>query len=134
VEIREDEKVIWQQDIEAITSPYQGAGIYQFPTIEPHGEKEHAIVIRKINGDPQHNLSFLIYDMYGYNPYPAGKAESQNLINRDGALMFSLSYEYDGTYMSKGTYWMLLILAEILPLWGLVYSLHMYLKTKREKN
>lgn len=113
VDLLENREAIETEYIYASDSAYQGVGIFSFDTIIPDNEKEYAIQIRKIRGNKEHNLSFLVYDMYGYNPYPGGAIESVSKKGRDAALMFSLSFEYDGKYISQEKYIGMFMAAEL---------------------
>ena len=56
----------------------------------------------------------MTYDMYGYNPYPEGKIQALASKGRNAALLFQLSLEYDGYYISTYKYIALVAMAELL--------------------
>lgn len=121
VKILEDKNAIWSETIDASVSPYHGVGMYTFPTIVPDKSKEYAICIEKTAGANDCNLEFLVYDMYGYNPYPGGAVMSEELLDRNVALMFALTYEYDANYMSMLQYIFIFIILECIPVLCLGY-------------
>ena len=114
VDVLENEKPLRTEYIYAAETAYRGIGIYLFDTIIPDDEKEYAIQIQKIDGDKDKSLCFVTYDMYGYNPYPEGKIQALASKGRNAALLFQLSLEYDGYYISTYKYIALFAMAELL--------------------
>lgn len=110
VQLREtDGKILFEEEIYASGTGYNGAGIYDFDKVIPE-KGDYEISMRKIAGEPEHDLEFVIYDMYGYTPYPAG----QLYLKMDGrsgekkimtaSLLFSISEESRESYTSAGKY------------------------------
>lgn len=104
VQLRETEgEVLFEEEIHTEGTGYNGAGIYDFETIIPE-KAEIEISMSKISGEPEDDLEFVVYDMYGYTPYPGG----QLYLKTDGAagkeekltasLLFSVSEEKTESY------------------------------------
>ena len=137
VDFLENRKAIQTEYIDASESDYQGFGIFSFDTIIPDDEMEYAIQIQKISGDKDCNLHFLVYDMYGYNPYPGGSIQSVSKKDRDAALMFELSLEYEGKYISQKKYIWMFVAAELFlagELFCVLNSEKDFFKKKRKKH
>ena len=137
VDFLENRKAIQTEYIDASESDYQGFGIFSFDTIIPDDEMEYAIQIQKISGDKDCNLNFLVYDMYGYNPYPGGSIQSVSKKDRDAALMFELSLEYEGKYISQKKYIWMFVAAELFlagELFCVLNSEKDLFKKKRKKH
>lgn len=89
----------------ASQSDYNGAGIYDFETVQP--DPASCIEIRKISGSAECNLQFVLYDMYGYTPYPGGDLR---LVNGSGetklqaSLLFLITNELQEPYTTPAKY------------------------------
>lgn len=99
-------KIVFEEEIRAAGTPYNGAGIYDFEEVVPKDEA-YELCVEKTGGDPEDDLEFVIYDMYGYQPYPAGNLylkEGGEIKEMTASLLFSVSGEYEGSYMGKIKY------------------------------
>lgn len=99
-------QLVFEEEIRAAGTPYNGAGIYDFGEVSPK-DGAYELKVEKTAGDPEDDLEFVVYDMYGYQPYPAGNL----YLNKNGeieemtaSLLFSVSREYEGSYMGKIKY------------------------------
>ena len=102
---RDGSHIYMQEQITASQSGYNGAGIYDFETVKP--ALASCIEIRKISGSAECNLQFVLYDMYGYTPYPGGNLR---LVNGGGetklqaSLLFLLTNELQAPYTTSAKY------------------------------
>lgn len=107
-------RVLFEEEIRGEGTGYNGAGIYDFERIEPE-DTCYEIGVSKISGEPEDDLEFVVYDMYGYTPYPggrlyirqiaAGNTESEEEVEEPGAsMLFSLSEEKKESYASVPGY------------------------------
>lgn len=107
-------RVLFEEEIRGEGTGYNGAGIYDFERITPENTC-YEISVDKVSGAPEDDLEFVVYDMYGYTPYPggqlyirknnAGNEESAEGIEELGAsLLFSLSEEKAECYASVPEY------------------------------
>ncbi len=102
---RDGSRIYMQEQITASQSDYNGAGIYDFETVQP--AIASCIEIRKISGSAECNLQFVLYDMYGYTPYPGGDLW---LVNGAGetklqaSLLFLLTNELQAPYTTPAKY------------------------------
>ena len=109
VELRESanaDYVLYTTDIAATGTGYNGAGIYDFPTIVPEGTA-YEIVMYKIGGEPEHDLEFVVYDMPGYTPYALGElmlAKGQQTETLQASLLFAVSEEKTEAYTGMKKY------------------------------
>lgn len=100
------QNIVLEEEIRAAGTAYNGAGIYEFEEVVPK-ETAYELCLEKIEGSPEDDLEFVIYDMYGYQPYPAGNLylkESGEQKETTASLLFSVSQEYQGSYMGKIKY------------------------------
>ncbi|MBP3459464.1 MAG: hypothetical protein J6K58_09655 [Lachnospiraceae bacterium] len=110
VQLREtDGEILFEEEIHARGTGYNGAGIYDFEKVIPK-KGDYEISLCKIAGEPDHDLEFVIYDMYGYTPYPAGQLYLKTDTEGSGkqimtaSLLFSISEESRESYTSAGKY------------------------------
>lgn len=99
-------KIVFEEEIRAAGTPYNGAGIYDFEEVIPK-DPAYELCMEKTGGDPEDDLEFVIYDMYGYQPYSAGNLylkENGEIKEMTASLLFSVSREYEGSYMGKIKY------------------------------
>lgn len=102
---RDGSCVYMKEQIMASQSDYNGAGIYDFETVQP--DPASCIEIRKISGSAECNLQFVLYDMYGYTPYPGGDLR---LVNGSGetklqaSLLFLITNELQAPYTTPAKY------------------------------
>lgn len=109
VELREcanADHVLYTADIAAPGTGYNGAGIYDFPTIVPE-DIAYEIVMYKTGGEPEHDLEFVVYDMPGYTPYALGelvltKGKQTELLQ--ASLLFAISEEKTEAYTGTKKY------------------------------
>ena len=106
---RDSGRIVFKEEIRGEGTGYNGAGIYDFERVVPEGEA-YELSLEKTGGNPEDDLEFVIYDMYGYQPYPAGslylneKKENGTKKEMTASLLFSVSEEYQGSYMGKIKY------------------------------
>ena len=100
--------VLFEEEIRGEGTGYNGAGIYDFERFVP-GDICYEIGVKKISGRPEDDLEFVVYDMYGYTPYPGGqlyiresdggdKEGAKEIVELDASLLFSLSEEKQESY------------------------------------
>lgn len=102
----DSQNIVFEEEIRAAGTAYNGAGIYEFEEVVPK-ETAYELCLEKIEGSPEDDLEFVVYDMYGYQPYPAGNLylkESGEQREMAASLLFSVSQEYQGSYMGKIKY------------------------------
>lgn len=112
VSLREEgsQNIVFQEEIRATGTPYNGAGIYDFEEVIPE-ETTYELWVEKTEGNPEDDLEFVVYDMYGYQPYAAGdlySEENGKTEEMTASLLFLVSREYQGSYMGK-IYYMIFI-------------------------
>lgn len=101
--------ILFEEEIRAQGTGYNGAGIYDFDTVVPQND-DYEIRVYKTAGEPDHDLEFVVYDMYGYTPYPAGqlyftgKGTEEEKQEMTASLLFSISEESRESYASVGNY------------------------------
>lgn len=95
-----------KEHVVAAENGMNGAGIYDFPTVNPNGECK--ISIQKKAGSEDCDLQFVLYDMYGYTPYPGGALEvydqNGNCRVTDASLLFLLTEEKVASYTTPKKY------------------------------
>lgn len=93
-------------EIVASEGGYNGAGVYDFETQVNAGKSQ--ISIRKISGSENCDLQFVLYDMYGYTPYPGGglsmKRADGTQEELTASMLFLVSEEVNRTYCSMSKY------------------------------
>lgn len=98
--------VVFETEIHAAGTGYNGAGIYDFETVDP-AEGDYEIAMGKISGMPSDDLEFVVYDMYGYTPYSDGELslakEGEKRI-LTASLLFSVSEEKTESYTTPQKY------------------------------
>ena len=102
---RDGSHIYMQEQITASQSDYNGAGIYDFETVKP--AIASCIEIRKISGSAECNLQFVLYDMYGYTPYPGGDLRLANGAGEtklQASLLFLLTNELQAPYITSAKY------------------------------
>ena len=102
---RDGSHIYMQEQITASQSDYNGAGIYDFETVKPAIASR--IEIRKISGSAECNLQFVLYDMYGYTPYPGGDLRLANGAGEtklQASLLFLLTNELQAPYITSAKY------------------------------
>ncbi len=112
VSLREEggQNIVFQEEIRAAGTPYNGAGIYDFKEVIPE-KTTYELWVEKIGGNPEDDLEFVVYDMYGYQPYAAGDLyleENGKTEEMTASLLFLVSREYQGSYTGK-IYYMIFI-------------------------
>ncbi len=101
-----DGNVMYTADINAAGTGYNGAGIYDFPTIVPQNTS-YEIVMYKTGGKPEHDLEFVVYDMPGYTPYASGEltlTEGKQKEHLQASLLFAVSEEKTEAYTGVKKY------------------------------
>lgn len=94
--------VLWEETIEAMGQPYQGAFQKQFQTVAA-SEEPYFLTLSKIGGSEGNTLAFVTYDCGGYDPYPLGKM-SINGKDRGADLCLLVSEETVGPYVTAKRY------------------------------
>lgn len=112
VSLREEgsQNIVFEEEIRAAGTPYNGAGIYDFEEVIPE-ETAYELWVEKTEGNPEDDLEFVVYDMYGYQPYAAGNLYSEENGKTEemtASLLFLVSREYQGSYTGK-IYYMIFI-------------------------
>lgn len=105
-------KTVFETLIQAAGTGYNGAGIYDFETVTPENE-EYELIIEKTGGAPEDDLEFVLYDMYGYQPYPGGELSlctETDEKKMTSSLLFSVSMEQKTSYVGKKEYVILISL------------------------
>lgn len=110
--------VVFETEIDAAGTGYNGAGIYDFETVDPSWQ-DYEIAAEKISGMPSDDLEFVVYDMYGYTPYSAGELSLREADKRadekadkksnekqtlTASLLFSVSEETTESYTTPRKY------------------------------
>lgn len=118
IQLREqDGRVLFEEEIRGEGTGYNGAGIYDFERITP-GNTRYEISVSKVSGAPEDDLEFVVYDMYGYTPYPGGQlyirknsmgnggndGSAEEIEKLGASLLFSLSEEKTECYASVPGY------------------------------
>lgn len=99
-------ETVFETEIKGGGTSYNGAGIYDFEEVVPKGIV-YELCMEKIAGLPEDDLEFVLYDMYGCQPYPAGKLylrEGEKEREITGSLLFSLSKECKDSYGGRTAY------------------------------
>ena len=99
----DSQNIVFQEEIRAAGTPYNGAGIYDFEEVIPE-ETAYELWVEKTEGNPEDDLEFVVYDMYGYQPYAAGNLYSEENGKTEemtASLLFLVSREYQGSYTGK---------------------------------
>ncbi|MGN0132015.1 MAG: hypothetical protein ACI4AA_06220 [Lachnospiraceae bacterium] len=99
-------KVVFEAEIDAAGTGYNGAGIYDFETVVPE-QHDYELQVEKISGIPSDDLEFVIYDMYGYTPYSAGElslCQSDEKQIMEASMLFSVSEETIKSYTTGTKY------------------------------
>lgn len=102
---RDGSRIYMQEQITAGQSDYNGAGIYDFETVQP--DPDSCIEIRKVSGSAECNLQFVLYDMYGYTPYPGGdlRLVHDNAETKlQASLLFLITKELQAPYTTPAKY------------------------------
>lgn len=96
-------ETVFEALIRAEGTGYNGAGSYDFDPVLPD-EGNYELVFEKTNGAPENDLEFVLYDMYGYQPYPGGALSFNTATEQQkmtASLLFSVSMEQVVPYVGK---------------------------------
>lgn len=107
VKLTSAQEVVFEDVIDSTGMGYNGFFEKRFD----YAQGECELHIKKIGGSDAHNLEFVVYDMYGYTPYPGGELSlisndfaTDQQKHLDASLLFTLTNDYQGTYTSASKY------------------------------
>lgn len=133
VELKRGEDTILSDSIKASESPLAGSKAYSvgIPSIASgigllYGENDYELHIKMTEGDEDNCLSFVVYDMYGFRPYPGGEltylkdGKPSEEDSKDMSLTFAFDLNDAKPYISEGAYCIFLLIIFIL---GMTMSL-----------
>ncbi|HAF26273.1 MAG TPA: hypothetical protein DCG85_03035, partial [Lachnospiraceae bacterium] len=123
VELKRGEDTILSDSIKAAESPLTGSKAYSvgIPSIASgigllYGENDYELHIKQIEGDEDNCLSFVVYDMYGFRPYPGGEltylkdGKPSEEDSKDMSLTFAFDLNDAKPYISEGAYCVFLLI------------------------
>lgn len=102
---RNDEQMqtIFEEELIARGQANQGAFDKIFALEQPD-QRGYVLEIKKIKGNPKDSLSFVVFDMGGYDAYPIGESFlNQNPVNKD--LLLLVSRQAVEPYFTRKEYW-----------------------------
>ena len=102
-----DRNLVWKDQINAKGQPQNGAFVKEFETL-PEGNYE--LEIQKEAGSEGNSLSFVTYQMGGYDAYTKGKC-LVNQVEKPVDLIYGLYLKSEKTYTTMFRYILLLVVS-----------------------
>ncbi|MCH5279857.1 MAG: hypothetical protein J1E61_00200 [Lachnospiraceae bacterium] len=115
-----EQRPVFETDIIASDSGYHGAGVYNLEEMAS-GNGIYDLMVEKTAGRPEDNLSFVCFDIYGYQAYPAGNfyiEQNGQKTQIPTSLLFELSKGDISGYMTKKSYIVLLAILFLIFLFA----------------